>query len=77
MTIIEAVTHVLKESGRPMSPNEVLSEIQRTNLYPFKTKDPLGVIRAQMRRHCEGYNRPTASVTPSLRKVGRDAFTLA
>jgi hypothetical protein len=76
MTIIEAVVHVMKSAGKPMSPAEVAMEIQRANLYPFKTKDTLGVVRAQMRRHSEGYDRPTAAVTARLKKVGKDLYTI-
>jgi len=76
MTIIEAVIHVMKAASKPMTPAAVASEIQRINLYPFKTKDPLGVVRAQMRRHTQGYDRPVASPTPCLKKVGKDSYVI-
>ena len=74
MTIIEAVIQVMKTVNKPMSPAAVALEIQRINLYPFKTKDPLGVVRAQMRRHTQGYDRPVASPIPCLKKVGKDSY---
>jgi hypothetical protein len=76
MTIIEAVIQVMRSIDEPMSPASVVSEIQRLNLYPFKTKDPLGVVRAQMRRHTEGYDRPMASAKPCLRGVGKGLFVV-
>jgi restriction system protein len=76
MTIIEAVTQVMAAAGRPMTPRDVLSEIQRGNLYAFKTQDPLAVIRAQMRRHCQGYARPIAASKPRLTKAGADVYAL-
>ncbi len=76
MTIIDAVREVMRGAARPMTPGDVLGEIQRRALYPFKAKDPLGVLRAQMRRHTEGYDRPTAAVTPCLKKVGKDLYAL-
>jgi hypothetical protein len=76
MTIIEAVIQVMKAAREPMTPTAVASEIQRINLYPFKTKDPLGVVRAQMRRHTQSYDRPAASGKPCLRKVGKDLYVI-
>lgn len=76
MTIIEAVIQVMKGASKPMTPAAVASEIQRFNLYPFKTKDPLGVVRAQMRRHTQGYDRPVASAKPCLQKIGKDLYVI-
>lgn len=76
MTIIEAVMQVMKIAGKPMTPAAVASEIQRIKLYPFKTKDPLGVVRTQMRRHTQGYDRPVASANPCLKKVGKDLYVI-
>lgn len=76
MTIIDAVKQVLQGAERPMTPGDVLMEIQRRALYPSKAKDPLGVLRAQMRRHTEGYDRPTAASAPCLKKIGKDLYAL-
>ena len=76
MTIIEAVIQVMEAANKPMTPAEVASEIERINLYPFKTKDSLGVVRAQMRRHTEGYDRLVASAKPCLKKVGKDLYVI-
>lgn len=76
MTVIEAVLTVLRDQAAPMSGAEVLAEIEKRKLYSFKTKDALNVVRAQLRRHSEGYDRPDASAEKLVRQVSRDAFVL-
>ena len=74
MTVIEAVLTVLRNQTAPMSAAEVLAEIEKRELYAFKTKDALNVVRAQLRRHSEGYDRPDASAEKLVRQISRDAF---
>ena len=74
MTVIEAVLAVLHDQKAPMSASQVLAEIEKRKLYSFKTKDSLNVVRAQLRRHSEGYDRPDASAEKLVRQVSRDAF---
>lgn len=76
MTIMDAVRQVMRRTGSPMSPADVLLAIQVEALYPFKAKDALGVVRSQMRRHAEGYDRPVAAAVPCLRRVGKDLYVL-
>lgn len=54
-TIHEAVTIVIRETGRPCTLDEIISAIRARDLYAFKVKDPRGVIRQAIRRRCEGY----------------------
>ena len=54
-TIHEAVAVVLKDAGRPCTLEEIISAIGERGLYPFRVKDPRGVIRQAIRRRCEGY----------------------
>jgi len=74
MTVIEAILAVLRERQAPMSASELLAEIQKKNLYAFKTKDSLNVVRAQLRRHTEGYDRPDASAAKLIRQVNHDSY---
>jgi hypothetical protein len=76
MTIIEAIKDVMQSAGKPMTPRDVLAEITRRNLYQFKAQDPLGVVRAQMRQHSEGYDKRAGAAVRCLRKLDRDAYQL-
>jgi hypothetical protein len=53
LTIIEAVVEVMREIGSPMSPSQVLQGIQSKNLYTFRARAPIGIVRAQMRRNSD------------------------
>ena len=51
MTILEACTEVLRKAKRPLTAEEICSEIRRLGLYEFKAKDPLSIVRGTLRRH--------------------------
>jgi restriction system protein len=74
MTVIEAALEVLRSANRPLTASEIFAEIQTRKLYAFAAKDPLNVLRAQLRRHCEGYDRKVAAARRCIRRVGNDAF---
>ena len=74
MTVIEAILTVLRDQKAPLSGAEILAEIRKRNLYSFKTKESLNVVRAQLRRHSEGYDRADASSAKSIRQVTPDAY---
>ena len=59
-TIVESIKKTLKKSTTPLSVHQIYAEIERAKLYRFNTKDPLGVVRQQVRRHCEGLFFPSA-----------------
>lgn len=61
MTIAEAAREVLKRANRPMTVAEIYQEIVKEGLAEFKAAHPQGVLRNQIRRHCEGV--PHASDT--------------
>jgi restriction system protein len=61
MTIIEAIIKVLKECGNPLSPKDILDSILEKNFYSFGAKDPLSVVRGEIRKHCYGVDFPSAS----------------
>ena len=74
MTIIQAALTVLRESKTPLSASEVLAAIQKRGLYSFAAKDPLNVVRAQLRRHSEGYEHRGAAMKALVRRAGKDAY---
>lgn len=59
-TIVESIKKVLNQSTTPLSAHQIYDAIDKSKLYKFNTKDPLGVVRQQVRRHCEGLFFPSA-----------------
>lgn len=60
MTIVESIIKTLQKNNSPLTIQEIYLKIAEDSLYKFNTKDPLGVVRQQVRRHCEGLSFPSA-----------------
>ena len=58
--ISQVVVDVLRLHGRPMTAQEIYVEIEQKQLYSFKAKSALQIVRAQLRRHCQGLDLPKA-----------------
>ena len=52
MTIIQAIQKVLEIYNRPLNIDEIYKYIIENNLYQFKAKKPLDIIRVTIRKHC-------------------------
>jgi len=76
MTIIDAVLAVMREANEPLSAAEVYDRILRRGLYKFGAKDPLNLVRAQMRRHSIDYEGRTGANTRYLEKVDNERFVM-
>lgn len=74
MTITEAIKQVMRTHGSPMSSDEAYKAIVAAGLYEFHADDPAGIVRNQIRRHCEGLDFPTASTTKHFRMVGDSRY---
>ncbi|HMY00764.1 MAG TPA: restriction endonuclease, partial [Agitococcus sp.] len=61
MTIIEAIKKVLREAKRPLNHKEIYQEIINNQYYSFGAKDPVAVVRGEIRKHCYGIDFPSAS----------------
>ncbi|MCF1489966.1 restriction endonuclease [Pseudomonas sp. AA27] len=59
-TIVEAITEALTQSAECLSAHEIYEIIESNKFYTFNTKSPVGVVRQQVRRHCEGLSFPSA-----------------
>lgn len=63
MTIVEAIKQVMRDTGRPMTVDEVYRDIIEQGLYTFNADQPVQIVRNQIRRHCQGIDVPSASHT--------------
>lgn len=59
-----------------MTIREVYSAVVDKALYEFHAQSPEGIVRAQIRRHCEGIDFPSASQTKHFKLIGDDRFFL-
>ena len=73
-TIADAIFQVLKASSKPMSAREIYDSIVASKLYEFKSKDPFGIVRNQISRHCVENAKDGAAPRKLFRKVDRDLF---
>jgi restriction system protein len=76
MTVVEAIKKVMQTSGKPMTANEVQAEIAKQNLFEFRAADPVSIVRAQLRRHCEGLGLAKASSRKYFRSAGEGRYEL-
>lgn len=76
LTIVEAISAVLREAGVPMSPPDIYQAILDRRLYSFKADVPLSVVRGQLRRHCAGVDFPSAEPIKFFRMTDSGRFEL-
>ena len=75
MTITEAIKRVLEQKS-PLTPAEIHRAIVEASLFEFKSTAAAGIVRAQLRRHCEGVNTAVASTKKEFRLVGDNRYEL-
>lgn len=61
LTITQAIQHVMKSAGKPLTIQEAYEAIVGNNLYQFKADDPVHIVRNEIRRHCVGLDFASAS----------------
>jgi restriction system protein len=53
-TISNAAIEVLKKSDKPLLAEEIYNSIIQQNLYQFKAKEPISILKSELRKHSEG-----------------------
>jgi restriction system protein len=53
-TITSAAIEVLKKNAKPLSAEEIYDSILKQQLYEFKAKEPLSILKSELRKHSEG-----------------------
>lgn len=59
-TIREAVIEALIRSGNPLKARDVYNFIVEHDLYRFNSENPEGIVKVEIRRHCDGVEFPSA-----------------
>ena len=67
MTILEAAIEVLKSANRPLTAQEIFDLICEKRLFTFNAKDPLAILKAQLRRNSIGFSGKSANSKPTLK----------
>lgn len=72
-TILEATVTVLRSANAPQTSAEIHNRIVKQNLFDFKAKDPVSMVRSAIRKHLRAHaGKPTARV----RAVDKDRYAL-
>jgi restriction system protein len=75
-TIKQAIAEVMRMADRPMSVSEIYQAIIDNDFYVFKAEDPIGIVRSQIRRHCEGMHFSSASPTKHFVMISSGRYWL-
>jgi len=76
-TIRDAITTVLREAnGSPMGAKEIYEAILSRELYEFNAKDPLNIVRNQLRRHCSNIECTTSARIRCFKMTDSGVFVL-
>ena len=53
-SIHQVAADVIAKAGTPLSAQQIYETIIRDGSYEFKAKDPVSILRSQLRKHCVG-----------------------
>lgn len=76
MTIWEAASAILEEEQGPLHVHEIYERILANNLYIFKAKNPLHVLRGEIRSHCENIFFPSANKSKYFVRIADGRYAL-
>lgn len=72
-TILDAVVAVLCAQREPRSVKQIFQLIVDRQLYAFRAKDPVGVVRAAIRKHLRDHGGP-GQPAARVRQLGPDRY---
>ena len=75
-TLAVVITEVLQAHGQPMTASEVYEKITGAGLFEFNSKDPLGIVRNALSRHCELNRHSCASKSKHFDQLPDGRFRL-
>jgi restriction system protein len=61
ITIIEAISKILKDNSKSLSIKDIYDQIIDNCYYKFNAQNPYSVVRVEIRRHCIGVDIPSGS----------------
>jgi restriction system protein len=76
MTMLEAALTVLRNANTPMSVDEIYTRICKENLFTFNAKDPISILKAQLRKNTLGFEGKSAVQKPKLKQLENKKLSL-
>jgi len=74
MTMLDAALAVLRKTNSPLSAEEIYSQIQKEKLFTFNAKDPLSILKAQLRKNTLGFQGKSACNKPTFKQLENKKF---
>ena len=74
MTIPDAARNVLLEAGKPLSVRDIYECIVERQLYDFRARDPISVVRSAVRSRTENIHNPSSKSIRLFRLVDGGKF---
>jgi len=74
--MLEASMQVLKRVGKPLSAEEIYNHIIQDKLFVFGAKDPIAVLKSQLRSSSVGFAGKNPSKNPKLKMDDHKKFSL-
>ncbi len=75
-TVHSVIADVLRESGKPLTVQQIYDKIVEQSLYEFRAKDPYNIVRNQLKRHCVENTHSCAAKSKQFRTTPDGCFTL-
>lgn len=76
ITIKEAIISVLKKEKNALTASEIYDKIIGNELYTFKSRMPVSIVSAQLRKSCEGVDLKKSSSTKMFHFIGNGKYKL-
>lgn len=74
-TILDAVVTVLSGEAKPRTCAEIHQMIVDKQLFTFRAKDPVGIVRSALRKHLRTHGGP-GQPAARVRQMDRDRYAL-
>ncbi len=72
--MLDAALVVLKKSNAPLSAEEIYKQICQESLFNFEAKDPLSILKAQLRKNTLGFDGKSAAQKPKFKQLENKKF---
>ena len=74
-TLAVVIAEVLQAHPAPMSAADVHEKIASASLFEFKSKDPVGIVRNALSRHCEQNQHSCSSKNKFFTKLPNGRYS--
>ena len=76
MKMIDAVILALNDSNSDLSVHEIYAKIIEQKYFEFKSKNPISILSAEIRRHSLSMKRTSSVTSPRIEELDGKLFRL-